>query len=272
MSFLITFLALSAVIFIHELGHLLAAKWSNIGVYEFAIGMGPRLFGKKWGETEYSVRLFPIGGFVKLAGMDDESTTQAFHPSRHLNAQSAWARLLTIGAGSLANVILGFIIFVAIYSGFGVHLPTSIVESVVADTPSMLAGLQPNDHIVSLNGAPIENGEKFITALQAAPAGPITLKVIQNNTPKIISITPIEQGNRRVIGVVFALTKEPIRLNPIQAVQWGTKTTWSSIRMVFYSAKMIILGKVKPKEMAGVVGIVQMASFGYHQGFDQFLG
>ncbi len=272
MSFIITIFALSIVIFIHELGHLIAAKWAKIGVYEFAIGMGPKLIGRKWGETEYTIRLLPIGGFVKLAGMDDAPENAHVSTDQDLYSKKPFPRFVTISAGSVFNILLGFIIFVVIYTGFGVHLPSTVIDSVVTNTPASGVDIRPGDQIVSLNNLQINNnGARFMDELQKLPPGQVGIQIKRGGDILDVHIAPIQQNHRRVIGVMFKLSDTPTHFGPINAVKWGLKTTMASVEMVFYSVKMMATGGVKPKEMAGVVGIVQMASFGYHQGFDSFL-
>lgn len=108
-------------------------------------------------------------------------------------------------------------------------------------------------------------------ALQEVPPGQISIRIKRGNTFNDIQITPVKQNHRWVIGVIFKLSDTPTHFGPFQAVKWGVTTTMTSVEMVFYSVKMIATGGVKPKEMAGVVGIVQMAAYGYHQGADSFL-
>ena len=103
---------ISFLIFVHELGHLLAAKWSGIGVSEFSVGMGPKLTGFLYGDTQYNLRLFPLGGFVKLAGLDD--TDDQFDETMFFQNRPLLHRVITISAGSIMNVFLGFVIFVGL--------------------------------------------------------------------------------------------------------------------------------------------------------------
>jgi len=103
MAFLITIFALGIVIFLHEMGHMLMAKRAGIGVYEFSVGMGPKIYSKQIGETLYSLRILPLGGFVKLAGLDDEENNPA-PKEKNFNNKSIGARFLTISAGSLMNI------------------------------------------------------------------------------------------------------------------------------------------------------------------------
>ncbi len=273
MSFIITFLALSFVIFIHELGHLLAAKRSNIGVYEFAIGMGPKIASLRFGETDYTLRLFPVGGFVKLAGMDDpQSDTHQFEENRSINAASKWNRFLTISAGSIANVLLGFTIFVVIYSLLGVNQPTTTIRSFSESSPAKIAGLKIGDAVMAINNISVKTGTDVINNLQSHPTGqPITLSVKRGVDTIQLNLIPKLAGDRKIIGVLFETSKTPKRVDPATAIQLGTIATIDNIGLTFVSLKRLVSGEVKPDQMTGIVGIVQIASFGFKQGLANFL-
>ena len=109
MSVLVTLVALSGVIFVHECGHLFFTKWGRIGVFEFSVGMGPKLFGFRYKDTDYNCRLFLFGGFVRLAGLD-ESNQEVATENLFQNRPMVW-RFLTLFAGSFMNVLLGFFVF-----------------------------------------------------------------------------------------------------------------------------------------------------------------
>ena len=273
MSFVITFLALSFVIVIHELGHLLAAKWADIGVYEFSIGMGPKVVGKKWGETEYSIRLFPIGGSVKVAGMDDSTDDDlVFAKDRGAYQKKPLPRAIMLAAGSVFNIILGLILFVLVYSGSGVRFPSTVISSVMPDTPAQTAGFLAGDDIVKVNNTVVHGrGDKVIGALQAAHTIPVTIEVNRSGNVKTFTVTPMNRNGKRIIGVSFDPGRGVTKLPPLTAIKYGLLATTASVKSVFYSLKLIVLGHVKLNEMAGVVGIVQMANEGYQSGVDIFL-
>ena len=204
--------------------------------------------------------------------MDDAPENAHVSTDQDLYSKKPFARFVTISAGSVFNILLGFIIFVVIYTGFGVHLPSTVIDSVVTNTPASGVDIRPGDQIVSLNNIQINNnGARFMDELQKLPPGQVGIQIKRGGDILGVHIAPIQQNHRRVIGVMFKLSDTPTHFGPINAVKWGLKTTMASVEMVFYSVKMMATGGVKPKEMAGVVGIVQMASFGYHQGFDSFL-
>ena len=153
MGILITVLCLGFVIFIHELGHLLAAKWSGIGVSEFSVGMGPRITGFTFGETVYNLRIFPIGGYVKLAGLDE--TDDQFDEAVFFQNRPLYKRTITILAGSLMNLLLGFVIFFGIVTFVGIPVTSPIIDNVVKDSPAFVAGLMSGDTLKGINNKPI---------------------------------------------------------------------------------------------------------------------
>ncbi len=142
---------LGLCIYSHELGHFLAAKLSRMHVREFAFGLGPVLFGKKWGETLYSVRAVPFGGLNDIAGMEpgEQDVPGGFH------TRPRWQRMMTIFAGVFMNVVLAMVLFWIIAVFHGVSIPDSriaVVRKVMAGEPAEAAGLQPGDEIVGIDG------------------------------------------------------------------------------------------------------------------------
>jgi regulator of sigma E protease len=164
-------LGLSILVGLHELGHLLAAKAFGMKVEQFSIGFPPKLFGVKYGETEYSVGAIPLGGFVKITGMVDESLDTA-----HLNeepqpyefrAKPAWQRLIVMIGGILVNVILGIIIFIGLKYSYGeTYIPKEEVNKygIVAQDLGQEIGLKTGDRILKVNGKDYERFSDIVGA------------------------------------------------------------------------------------------------------------
>lgn len=272
MNTIITLFALGIVIFIHELGHLLAAKRAGIGVYEFAIGMGPKVFGKEVNGTLYSLRAFPFGGFVKLAGMDDENE-EKIAPELSYKNKSIFDRGLTIAAGAIMNILLGLTIFILIFSIMGVPIPSSQVQAIFPDSPAAEVGLKVGDKITQINGASITDiTQDLIPKIQSATGTSITLTINRAGASQTLSITPIESTQSPgtgVIGVQFA--SKSTRFNPIKAMGLGVLETVSTIKQVFFSLSILIRGEANMGDLAGPVGIIQVASFQLDRGILSFL-
>lgn len=273
MNFILTLLALGLVIFIHEMGHLVAAKRSGIGVYEFAVGMGPKVFSRFYKGTEYSLRLFPFGGFVRLAGMDDpDGDTPFFDADKHYQNKPVLARFITISAGSVMNILLGFTIFVCVYSFLGVPSPTNTIASVLDGTPAEMVGLQSGDRIIAVNSVPVVDVEDdVIRVIHKSLDQAISLEFVRDSrryTRKIIPQSLDGNSNQGLIGVQFDV--ELNRYNPIMAIGFGVQKTIDSVKQVFHSLGMLINKEASFKDMAGPIGIVQLASFELGRGLLNF--
>jgi regulator of sigma E protease len=163
-------LSLSILVGLHELGHLLAAKYFGMRVEQFSIGFPPKIFGVKYGETEYSIGSIPLGGYVKITGMVDESLD-----TKHLNeepephefrAKPAWQRLVVMMGGIIVNVILGIIIFIVLTFSYGdSYIPMEEVNKngIVAYKLGEEIGLKTGDKIIAVNGLEIDKFEDVVS-------------------------------------------------------------------------------------------------------------
>ena len=142
---------LGLVIFIHELGHFLLAKWNGVKVEKFSIGFGPTLFGFRRGETEYVMAALPLGGFVKMLGEGPEDEASKSTDPRAYPNKSVSARMAIISAGVIMNVFLAFGCFVFYYANPRVEQPP-VLGVVSAGSPAYEAGLRPGDEIVAIDG------------------------------------------------------------------------------------------------------------------------
>ncbi|MHC2992013.1 peptidase [Pontibacter sp. HJ8] len=155
-------LGLTILVGLHELGHMLAAKWFGMRVEKYAIGFPPKIFSKKIGETEYMLGLIPLGGFVKISGMVDESLdTEALKKDPEpweFRAKPAWQRLIVMMGGIIVNVITGIVIFIALTYHYGEsYLPASEVKyGVQPNEIGQDIGFRTGDKIVAVNGQPLE--------------------------------------------------------------------------------------------------------------------
>ncbi|HLW00282.1 MAG TPA: site-2 protease family protein [Ktedonobacterales bacterium] len=140
------------LVFVHEFGHFITAKWSGIRVEEFGFGFPPRIFGIKRGETIYSINWIPLGGFVRMPGENGETVDdEGNYDPRSFASKPAWRRAIVLVAGVTMNVILAFLLFGLAYaSGESGYSP--LVQSVCAGSPVALAGMQPGDKIISVDG------------------------------------------------------------------------------------------------------------------------
>ena len=268
MSFFITILMLNVIIFIHEFGHLLFAKLGKIGVLEFSIGMGPKLIGTKFRSTFYNLRLLPIGGFVKLAGMDESDDD--VDASLFFQNASFFSRFSTLFAGSFFNIILGFIIFFFIVFFMGKPAVVPIIESVNPNTPAMSVGLLPGDKIISLNDSLVEDvNSDFITKIHKT-SDEFKLIVLRDGEYKDYFISPFYDVDNSIYRLGIKLQVKRTDYGFLLSVKESTKMTVYAISQVFLNLKMLISGTVGFKDLSGPVGIVQFASYQFNENVIQF--
>ena len=253
-TIIVAILFFGVLIFIHELGHFIAAKLNGVGVYEFSLGMGPKLFSVKRRETAYSLRLFPIGGYVKMVGEDEE----AYSPDS-FSQKSVWRRLTVLFAGPFMNFVLAIIVFVIIYSLIGA-VDTNKIGTVVADSPAAVAGIMDGDVIKSINGKKINNWYAVQNTMQTVSDGTaVPVVVLRGGTEMTFSVTPYygpvnEDDNYPwKIGITNAV----VRYNFFTAIGIGFQQTYEFTKQLLVALFQMITGQI-PAEVTGPVGIVNI--------------
>ncbi len=251
MYIIFALLAFSALILVHELGHFIVAKLNGIYVEEFAIGMGPKLFGVKVGETEYNLRILPFGGFVKMLGEEDESDD-----SRSLNAKTPIQRILVMGAGAFMNYVLALIIFIglAMSSGFAENK----VASVVPNSPAQKIGIEQGDEFLKIDGNKIHTTDDFRMGLALAKGNPVELEIKRGNDVLKKTVQPIlnESGVYQV-GIGYGFVEKPTLL---QGIKQGFNETRSLVSQSFIALKTIVTGEANLKtDVGGPVTIIKMS-------------
>ena len=260
MSFIIqalaTIIVFGLVIFIHEFGHFAVAKLSGIKVNEFSLGMGPRVFGFKKGETDYSLRALPIGGFVAMEGEDEESDAE-----NAFNKAPVQSRIAVVVAGAVMNLVLGFVVLVFL---------TSQQSAITSRTISMFhdgattqqSGLQVDDEIIAVNGRRCYVANDLIYEFARTQNGVADLTVRRNG--EIVKLNDVEfetytdeDGIKQMVIDFYVYPQEKTFSSVInEAAKW----TVSLARMVFLSLVDLVTGNVAINQMSGPVGIVTVIS------------
>ena len=191
-----------ALVGLHEAGHFVAAKLSGVLVKEFAIGFGPRLASIQGGETRYSIRAIPFGGYVRMAGEDRRETDEAIAEDRILYNKPPYVRAAISLAGPLANLIAAFLVGLLVLWAFGV--PMLQVADVVPDSPAAEA-LLPGDRVRSMDGTPIFNRSNVTAAIQRSGGSPIEIELERDGQLIRLTVTPAyeEDEERYVVGAYF---------------------------------------------------------------------
>lgn len=248
-------LGFSLLIIVHELGHFVMAKVNGIKVEEFAIGMGPKILSTQGKETKYSIGLFPIGGYVKMMGEEEEVQDE-----RSFSSKSPIRRISVIIAGATMNFLFAIIIFTVFLNKFGYSLPK--VNSLIENMPAVEAGLQEGDKFLKVNGRRVFSADDLTIGISLAKDNPINFLVERNGEKKEVTVTPKlteENGRERyMIGFGFERIDNP---GIVQSFKQSFKETLSVISQTYKSLKMMIMGEVNFKtDVGGPVSIIRMSS------------
>ncbi len=257
MNLIITILILGIIIFIHELGHFLTAKYFKMPVSEFAIGMGPKLYSHETLETTYSIRAIPIGGFVNIEGMEVESEVQD-----GFNSKSPMARFIVLFAGVFMNFILALIIIYGmVISGGKVIQNEGAVIGNVMEQSKAYNILQKGDEILEINDISIDGWDDILGVVgsQVQQEGDIIdIDVLRNGERVELRIEPYYDDERQqpIIGILPDYTVEKYGLID------GFKVTGTTFIDIFAQTlnglKLLVTGQVKADEVTGPVGMVKV--------------
>lgn len=259
MSIFFAILLFSFLIFIHELGHFVAAKLSGVQVNEFALFMGPAIFKKQVGQTLYSIRCIPIGGYCAMEGEDTESD----NPHSFGNAKW-WKRLIILVAGAFMNFVVGVLIMVIVYMPAKQFVVPVISSFESYSTVSGENGLQTGDKILELDGEKIYVQSDFSMILAMNP-GDVHDLVVERNGEKVVlddftmqrhAVTDTEGNEQMLYGMNFTLVEADFA----GKLQYAWGSSLNTVRSVRMSLQMLLSGEAGLKDMSGPVGIVQLMS------------
>jgi len=267
MSFLVSLLVLSALIFFHELGHYFAARLMGVYVEVFSIGFGKKLFSfDKW-NTQWSISAIPLGGYVKMKGQDDSDPTNISLDDDSYNVKTPAQKIFILLAGPAANFVLAFVLYFVIALG-GPNILSPVIGKVVKDSPAFVAGLETNDTIISINGTPIATWDEMAKTISSSN-GSLNVEIERNGylefktlTPKVSETTNMfnEVVQKKMIGIGSAGVTHKLELSAGETLTYATdKTIWAST-MIFTGVKKLITGEVPAKELGGVISIVKITS------------
>ncbi len=271
MTTFISFIVLLGVlVFVHELGHFLAARSVGMRVEKFYLGFN--LFGlglkKKWGDTEYGIGLFPLGGYVKVAGMIDESMdTESSGAPDEFQSKSPLQQIWFASAGVLMNLLLAVIIFTIITMKVGIgeaeELP--VVGDVLEDYPAATLGIEPGDLILYVNDIPVSTWEEMTDLIQPLENEPVFIRWEHNGAEFGDSVmTRVTRnfidGEMKDVGMIGISRKINIRpASFVESVQEGFYKTWYWLMVVVKSLGMLISGGASMDEVGGPLMIAKLA-------------
>lgn len=250
---LVAVLIFGIIIIIHEAGHFAAAKACGVKVNEFSLGMGPKLLSWGNGETKYSIRLLPIGGFVAMEGEDEDSGDP-----RAFSRKPAWQRLIIICAGAFMNLVLGFVILLVVTSLSDGITTTKVAGFYSDDSPSHLSGLEVGDEIVKVNGLRVMCDTDISYQFQVDEDRVFEMTVKRNGENVVLPAVKFdgatsEDGTSNLV-IDFYVVGD--KVNPITVISYSSRKFVSVARMIWLSLFDLLRGRFTINDLSGPVGIV----------------
>ncbi|MBQ8891672.1 MAG: RIP metalloprotease RseP [Bacilli bacterium] len=283
-SIILFILILGLIVLVHEFGHFIFAKMFHVHVYEFAIGMGPKLWsseklrekrkkaGKKVSETIYTIRAIPIGGFNQLAGEGLEEDKKV-KKENLLTGRPAWQRFLILFFGAGNNFILGILVLFISAIIFGSPSISTVIPTVVADSPMALAGLKSGDKILSINGSKTKTLDDVQLYMVVAGDEETEFKIERDGKIYTFNVTPLSGKEKEEKGYSFGIQyNNTLEKGFVRSIKYAFVKFYSITRQIFITIKELFVGGVSVKELSGPVGIYSAVDQTREAGIYSILG
>ncbi len=269
MGILTSLLVLSFLIFIHELGHFLAARFFGVKVEVFSIGFGKKIYSKTKGDTEYCLSAVPLGGYVKMKGQEDLDPLARSGDDDSYNTKHPLKRLVILFAGPFANFLTAFVLYFLV-ANTGMSVLKPIVGEVVQDSPAFSAGVEKGDEIVDINGKEIAIWRDISTAItQETNDELLDVIVLREGREKQLFIQPKvlashnifgEEIKKKMIGVAPSGDTKTVTYPFFESLAVGVERTIDSGKLIFLSVLKLIQGAISPDNVGGIVSIVDITA------------
>lgn len=263
--FFVTIFVISFLVFFHELGHFLVARFFGVCVNTFSIGFGKKILTKRFGNTDYCISAIPLGGYVQLKGQDDTDPKNKNYDIDSYNTLTPLKRIFILLAGPFFNIFLAFLIYIAL--GFiGTEKLAPVVGKVLENSVAQSAGILKNDRILSINDKKITEWEDISKSVKIEP---ILIKVERDGRILDISLTPKvgesvnifgEKIQKPLIGISPKSEFVKVYHSGFDSIKYAFDETLQASKLIFLSFEKLILGIVPIKEMGGIVQITDITS------------
>ncbi len=268
MNILIAILIFGFLILTHELGHFLTARFFDVGVKEFSVGMGPKIFTKvsQKNGTAYSLRLLPIGGFVSMVGEDEDSPDE-----NALNNKPVWQRMIIVAAGSFMNIATGILIVLIIVLSTR-NLPTNIIAEFNEGVELESYGLQVNDKVIKVGNERVHTGRDMSEAIMFKGINPVDITVLRDGEKIVIEdvvFPKISSGKMVLAKLGFKVYAEGRSI--INVVKHTFSYSKATVKLIWESLAYLVTGKVGINEMSGPIGITTEIGNAAKSGFSNLL-
>lgn len=290
LGYIVPFLfVLTLVVFVHELGHFLVARWCGVKVKAFSIGFGPEIvgFNDRHG-TRWKIAALPLGGYVRFHGDEGAASTPDHEALEAMSEEDrevsfagrpVWQRAAIVAAGPFANFILAILIFAAIFAVYGREVTEARVDSVTSGGAAEQAGILPGDLVLSIDGEPIESFNDLQRVVSMSSGDPLHLVVRRAGGDVSLVATPQRKevkdrfGNvyqMGQLGIVRDVTGNNVRVEHYSiggALVLGAQETWSVVDRTFAYLGRLVTGRESPDQLSGMIGVArasgQFATLGF---------
>ncbi len=243
------------LVLVHELGHFVTAKLTGMRVSEFAIGFGPKLLWKKKGETEYSIRMIPLGGFNKIDGMDPEEVQD----ERSFSSKPVWARAIVIAAGSLMNFVLPVLLFTIIFLWNGIETVSDkpVIGALIQGKPAVQSGISAGDTVLKVNGVSIGTWREVVESIRVSKDSlTLEMRTADGRNRTVTMIPEIDpKSGRALIGIVPVINRQIPGF--LDAVSLSVKHTYLIAGNMLTGLGQMFIGR-GDADLAGPIGVMKM--------------
>jgi len=246
----------------HEWGHMIVARWCGVKINEFSVGMGPLIFKKQKGDTQYSLRLLPLGGYCAMEGEEENVDS----PTSYSN-KTYPQKIAILLAGVTMNVIIAVLAVTIALCMSGVVCNT--LDSVQAGSPADAAGLRAGDTITAINGTKTGTWDEVVEGISSYDGGdPLEITYERDGEKNVAVVTPqySDEYGSYIVGITASVTKDFLT-----CVRMGPATTWELNKTLIESFKMLFTGQAKRDDIAGPVGLVKIVDTASSYGLGTYL-
>jgi regulator of sigma E protease len=282
MMFVYAVVLLGILIFVHELGHFIFAKYLGIKVLKFSLGFGPKLIGKKYGDTEYLLSAFPLGGYVKMLGQSDTPEEEEEIPEaekhRAYNFQPIWKRFFVVFSGPFFNLCFAVLIFFLVFMN-GVPFMLAEVGNITPDSPAAKQGIMKGDRVIEVDGKRIIRWDEMTEIIHNQPGKELTIRIDRSGSALTLMVRPEKKviknlfGENKEVGLIgiapsgkTELKKEGI----VGAFSLAVSRTWDISVLTLLSMVKLVQQIIPADTIGGPIMIFQMAGQQASQGAMSF--
>ena len=268
-------IVLGILVFVHEFGHFIVARLCGVGVEKFSLGFGPRVFGKKYGMTDYRLSAVPLGGFVKMVGDEPDADIAEDLIPYSFTHKSVWKRILIVAAGPGFNLFLAIAIFFILNLVVGVFVLKPVIGEIKADSPAHSSGLLAGDEVVAVNGTAVDGWIQMAELISAGNGNSLSVTIQRPEGTFTYDIKPMqikdknifgEEVERYVIGISSAGDVFVQKFGVVGSFTESLVQTKRIIELTILSVVKMIAGKISSRNIGGPVAIAKMAGQQARQG------